>query len=73
MHTTTLSITGMTCGSCRHHVDAALRAVTGVTQVQIDLAAGTARITHQDDIMPADFVLAVEEAGYDAHLLGPTP
>jgi Cu+-exporting ATPase len=73
MHTTSLSITGMTCGSCRNHVDAALRAVAGVTLVQIDLAAGTACITHEGDLKPADLVLAVEDAGYEAHLPGPTP
>lgn len=73
MPTTTLSITGMSCGNCRHHVDAALRAVPGVTHVQVDLAAGTARITHEGDVMPADLILTVEDAGYDAHLSGPTP
>lgn len=73
MHTTSLSITGMSCGSCRNHVDAALRAVAGVTQVQVDLAAGTARITHMGDTMPGDIILAVENAGYDAQLLEPTP
>lgn len=73
MHTTTLTITGMSCGSCRNHVHAALRAVTGVTQVHIDLGAGSARISHEDGVMPADLILAVEDAGYDAHLPGPTP
>ena len=73
MHTTTLSITGMSCGSCRNHVDAALRAVAGVTQVHVDLAAGSARISHEDGVIPADLILAVEDAGYDAHLPGPTP
>ncbi len=73
MHTTTLSITGMSCGSCRNHVDSALHAVAGVSQVQIDLAVGTARITHESDTTPADLILAVEGAGYDAHLPGPTP
>lgn len=73
MHTTTLTVTGMSCGSCRNHVEAALRAVTGVTQVQVDLVAGTGRITHEGDVMPADLILAVEDAGYDAHLPGPTP
>ncbi|MBN8523872.1 MAG: heavy-metal-associated domain-containing protein [Planctomycetes bacterium] len=73
MHTTTLTITGMSCGSCRNHVDAALRAVAGVTQVHVDLAAGSVRISHEDGVMPADLILAVEDAGYDAHLPGPTP
>lgn len=72
MHTTTLTITGMSCGSCRNHVEAALRAVTGVTQAQVDLAAGTAHIIHDGDVMPADLILAVEDAGYDAHLPGLT-
>lgn len=70
MHTTTLSITGMSCGSCRNHVDAVLRAVAGVTQVQVDLSAGTARTTHEDDLSPAALILAVEDAGYEAQLRG---
>ena len=73
MHTTSLSITGMSCGSCRNHVNAALRAVKGVTEVQVDLTAGTARIRHEDGILPAEFVRAVEEASYDTRISEPMP
>lgn len=73
MPTTSLTITGMSCGSCRHHVDAALRTVPGVTQVQIDLAAGTARIDHDGGMMPDRLIQAVESAGYGVQVTGPTP
>lgn len=73
MPTTSLTITGMSCGSCRHHVDTALRTVPGVTQVQVDLAAGMARIDHDGGMTPDRLIRAVVDAGYDAQVAGPTP
>ena len=60
---TTLAIRGMTCGNCVKHVDAALRAVPGVTAVVVSLP-GEATITHTGE--RAQLVAAVEKAGYDA-------
>ncbi len=58
---TTLAIRGMTCGNCVKHVEAALRAVSGVTAVVVALP-GTATVTHTGD--RAALVAAVEHAGY---------
>ncbi len=61
----------MTCNRCVSHVDTALRAVSGVSQVAVDLAGSQARITHDPEASPlATLVAAVEDAGYAA---GPLP
>lgn len=59
---TTLKITGMTCGHCRMHVEKALTAVPGATRVEVDLAAGVARV---EGAAPVDALkAAVEAEGY---------
>ena len=63
---TSLRITGMHCNNCVHHVDKALRAVRGVTAVEVDLAGGGAQVTHDDGVPLATLVTAVESAGYEA-------
>jgi len=64
---TTLAISGMTCNGCVKHVDAALRAVPGVTAVEVNLAEQRAKIVHDDAAAPpAALVAAVEAAGYEA-------
>ena len=61
---TTLRVSGMTCNGCVKHVDAALREVPGVTAVQVDLAAGQAKVVHEATV-PA-LIAAVTDAGYEA-------
>jgi copper chaperone CopZ len=63
---TTLRITGMTCNGCVRHVDKALRAVPGVTAVEVNLAEKTAKVVHEESALPAAMVAAVESAGYEA-------
>ncbi len=65
---TTLSVTGMSCGSCVKHVEQAARTVPGVQAVRVDLKAGRATITHADTAAPADLIAAIVAAGYDATL-----
>jgi copper chaperone len=40
MQTEQLKVTGMTCGGCTSSVGHALKAVNGVNDVQVSLAAG---------------------------------
>ena len=58
----TLTIEGMMCAHCVAHVDKALRAVSGVESVDVDLTAGTAVVTGSaaEEALRA----AVAEAGY---------
>ena len=43
MQTELLSVSGMTCGGCTSNVTRALKAVSGVSDVQVSLAAANAR------------------------------
>jgi copper chaperone CopZ len=63
---TSLRIAGMTCNNCVRHVDQALRAVRGVSAVEVDLAGGSAKVTHDDGVPLASLLSAVESTGYDA-------
>jgi copper chaperone CopZ len=57
----------MTCNGCVKHVDAALRAVPGVSAVEVKLAEHAARVVHDPERCPlATLVAAVEHAGYEA-------
>jgi copper chaperone len=60
--TTTYTVTGMTCGHCVSSVTEEVRAIAGVTAVEVDLGSGLLTVTGSAD---ADQVRgAVEEAGY---------
>ena len=65
--TSTLAITGMTCNGCVRHVEAALRALPGVSAVEVKLADNVARIVHDPERSPVTTLIdAVVEAGYPA-------
>ena len=63
-HTTTLTITGMSCASCVKHVTTALQRVPGVRSATVDLRTGTATVVHQAQVAPAALAAAVTEEGY---------
>ncbi len=57
----------MTCNGCVKHVDQALRAVPGVTAVEVNLAEHRAKIVHDPGQAPVPtLVAAVAGAGYAA-------
>ena len=67
--TVTLNIASMSCASCVGRVDRALAAVPGVVEVNVNLAAETARITYLEGATdPAALMRVSEEAGYPATL-----
>ena len=61
----TYTITGMTCGHCVNAVSTELGRLVGVTDVQVDLAAGTATVTSEQPLEPEAVRAAVDEAGYE--------
>jgi Cu+-exporting ATPase len=68
----TLPILGMTCASCQHHVEEALRSTPGVESVRVDLMANRASVVFDPDLAtPAALVEAVRASGYDAVLPRP--
>ena len=54
----------MSCAACQHHVEAAVRALPGVSAVGVSLITATMTVTHTCD--PAAISAAVERAGYSA-------
>jgi len=67
MSTETYPVVGMTCGHCVSSVDAELRAVPGVTAVEIQLVAGgtsEVTVTSDEPLARETVAAAVDEAGY---------
>ncbi|MGC9347325.1 MAG: bifunctional DNA-formamidopyrimidine glycosylase/DNA-(apurinic or apyrimidinic site) lyase [Anaerolineae bacterium] len=65
MKTTTLNVSGMSCGMCVKHVTHALKELNGVVNVEVELEPGTAKVTYDEDVTGMDeFRTAVAEAGY---------
>ena len=65
----TLPVLGMTCASCQHHVEEALRSTTGVESARVDLMAHRATVVFDPAVAaPSILVEAIRTAGYDAVL-----
>ena len=65
----TLPVLGMTCASCQHHVEEALRGTAGVEQARVDLMAHRASVVFDPAVAaPEQLVEAIRGAGYDAVL-----
>ncbi|MHB1475729.1 MAG: heavy-metal-associated domain-containing protein [Dermatophilaceae bacterium] len=66
MSTQTFPVTGLTCGHCVGAITSELKALAGVTDVQIDLvAAGTSTLSVTADkaLTDAEVAAALDEAG----------
>ena len=62
---TTYAVTGMSCQHCIDAVTAEVGKLTGVDQVDIDLAAGAVTVTSRQPLDLAEVTAAVDEAGFD--------
>jgi copper chaperone len=58
------TVSGMTCGHCATSVTEEVGAIAGVTDVAVDLPAGTVTVTIYRELGADDVRAAVEEAGY---------
>lgn len=67
MSTATYPVTGMTCAHCVASVTEEVAEVPGVTDVAVDLEAGTVTVTGDEAVVTDTALLraAVEEAGYE--------
>ena len=63
MKTVTFPVRGMTCASCVHHVEKALKGVAGVQEASVNLAMEEASVTY-DGASEQDLSRAVSAAGY---------
>ena len=58
---------GMTCAACQAHVDKAVRGVTGVSDVTVNLLSGSMTVDYDEGCASAeDICRAVDRAGYSA-------
>lgn len=69
MATVQLSVIGMTCGNCVKHVDHAIRAISGVKDVQVDLASGNVSIKGEFPKGVEPIIAAIVEEGYSAAVI----
>lgn len=60
-----ISIEGMSCNHCVMHVEQALKEVTGVKSVKVDLSAKTATVELDANVEDEKLKAAVEDAGYE--------
>lgn len=65
----TLSISGMTCASCTHHVQEALLAVAGVSSAMVSYDEANAVIETDTDIHEKTLLDAVATLGYKAKVV----
>ena len=70
MMTTTINVTGMTCGHCVGAVKEELGTLPGVTEVTVELNAGgdsPVTITSEEVLDDGAISAAVDEAGYEVN------
>lgn len=66
-----LSVLGMTCASCVLAIDRTLRAVPGVAEANVNLAAEQASVNFDPrQVTPAEMITAIQDVGYDARIAG---
>lgn len=63
-HTSTYTVTGMTCAHCVVSVTEEVSEISGVTEVAVDLDTGAVTVTSDQPVDEADVRAAVEDAGY---------
>lgn len=70
MKTEKFSVTGMTCAACSAHVEKAVRGVTGVTSVSVNLLMNNMLVNYEEPATETLICQAVEKAGYGAARMG---
>lgn len=65
MISTTLVVSGMSCGHCVQSISDELRGVDGVTAVEVDLQTGRVTVGSTGELPEPEVRAAVENAGYE--------
>ncbi|KAI1928694.1 Cu(2+)-transporting P-type ATPase [Ophidiomyces ophidiicola] len=70
LSTTTLSVKGMTCGSCTSAIETGLKGIDGVVDVTVSLLSERAVVQHDGSkITPDQIAEIIEDRGFDAAVL----
>lgn len=59
-----LKLEGMTCGHCVASVTKELAKLPGATDIQVDLASQSAKLSTDDSVAESQVAEAIDEAGY---------
>jgi copper chaperone len=63
--TATYTVAGMTCSHCVSSVTEEVTKISGVTDVQVDLASGAVTIASESPVEDTAVEAAIDEAGYE--------
>ena len=63
--TATYTVAGMTCSHCVSSVTEEVTKISGVTDVQVDLASGAVTIASENPVDDSAVRAAIDEAGYE--------
>ena len=63
---TKFNVDGMTCSHCENAVKNAVSAISGVTEVKVDLAGKMVTVIHNESVTSDAVKNEIEEQGYDA-------
>ncbi|GMF01590.1 unnamed protein product [[Candida] boidinii] len=70
LQTTTVSVSGMTCGACVNTVTSAINALDGVTSTEVSLMTETAVVKHKPMKSTTSNILeAIEDCGFESSLI----
>ncbi|GAB3196208.1 heavy-metal-associated domain-containing protein [Nocardioides hungaricus] len=64
-HTSTHTVSGMTCAHCVASVTEEVQEIPGVTEVRVDLESGALSVTSERPLTEDEVRAAVVEAGYE--------
>lgn len=65
MHQLTLSVPEISCAHCQQTIEGAVGQLTGVSRVQVDIAAKQVEVVYADPADRAQITDVIEQAGYD--------
>ena len=65
IHSSSYTVTGMTCEHCLASVTEEVQEIPGVEQVEVVLESGALTIASADPVADVDVRAAVETAGYE--------
>ena len=65
MVTESFAVRGMTCSHCAAAVTEEVSKIDGVSDVEVDVSAGSVRISSRQPVDQVELRAAVDEAGYE--------
>ncbi|WP_046469283.1 heavy-metal-associated domain-containing protein [Allosalinactinospora lopnorensis] len=65
MTSTTITVSGMSCGHCVSSVKEEVGALPGVQDVQVDLESGRVTVDSSTPLSDEQLKTAIDEAGYE--------